>query len=324
MINATHDAINEDRSPPENTATLDELFNEYCNYSTKVRGKSPETVKEQRLYFHRAATFYSAEDSSEFLNAICPQSLIKMVDDYRSTYSEGSCRWFQISLRSFLSFLALRGYTSSCLTNWVPAPRRLRLSSLPKAIPDGLIKSLLESIDPDVIPGKRDKAIITLLSVYGVRGFQIRHLKLCDIDWENELIRFPACKRGKPIEQSITPEAGNRLMDYLVTERFNESTHTEVFLTCKKPCGPFRQSASFSSIISRRLKQAKIELPAGVSHGMHGFRHAFATRLCGKVPLYMISDMLGHQDPSSVLIYSKVSFADLNEATLPWPEENRS
>ena len=66
--------------------------------------------------------------------------------------------------------------------------------------------------------------------------------------------------------------------------------------------------------------EAGNRLPEGVSRGTRGFRHAFATRLCGKILLKHISDMLGHRAPSSVLAYAKVDFDSLAQAALPWPE----
>jgi integrase len=227
----------------------------------------------------------------------------------------------QWSLRSLLRFCYLRGYIDTDLSGWVPAFRYPRLASLPKAIPEGVVTRLLASIDPNTPPGRRDAAIIELLSTYGVRGFQIRHVQLCDLDWAAQRIRFPACKRGKPILQPLTVEVGNRLSDYICRERPVRTGRSEVFIGQKPPHRPFLNSADLSNLIGKRLRQAGLQVPEGVSCGAHGFRHAFASRLCGKVPFKHISDMLGHRDPASTMVYAKVSFDDLALAALPWPEE---
>jgi integrase len=67
------------------------------------------------------------------------------------------------------------------------------------------------------------------------------------------------------------------------------------------------------------MEQAGVELPEGVPYGSHGFRHAFAVRLCGRVPFKDLIDMLGHRDPSTSLIYGKSDMATLALAALPWP-----
>ena len=62
-----------------------------------------------------------------------------------------------------------------------------------------------------------------------------------------------------------------------------------------------------------------LDLPEGVSPGTHGFRHAFACRMIGKIPFKELIDQLGHRDPTSTLIYGKVDLDALSQAALPWP-----
>ena len=87
----------------------------------------------------------------------------------------------------------------------------------------------------------------------------------------------------------------------------------------QEPFGPLTHPRELSIILRRRIKEAGITLPEGMSYGSHGFRHAFASRLCGRVPFKDIVDMLGHRDPSSTLIYGKVDMRALAKAALPWP-----
>ena len=111
---------------------------------------------------------------------------------------------------------------------------------------------------------------------------------------------------------------GNRIAEYLLKAR-PSCSHPEVFLRTGEPAEPLTYSAQPSSILRKRMKQAGIELSQGVSYGSHGFRHAFASRLYGRVPFKDVVDMLGHRDPSSTLIYGKVDVGALAKAALPWP-----
>jgi integrase len=194
------------------------------------------------------------------------------------------------------------------------------LANIPKAVSDEQISQLLDSIDGTSAIDLRDKAIITLLAVYGVRGVHLRRLCLNNLDWEKKNIHFPATKNGLAIDQPITVEAGNCLSEYLLKAR-PQCSFKEVFLMGPQSVHPMTDSRNLSNIIRRRFKKASIKLDEGVSYGSHGFRHAFATRLVGHIPFLELSEMLGHSNPNSTMLYSKVAFSMLQETVITWPEE---
>lgn len=304
-------------------ATLSELLNEYAAFAHRVRDLTVETVKQQRSYIDCFLNCDGISSPAELFGRLSLAYVQKFVFDYADKHGPGSRRSMQTSLRSFLKFSYHQGYTSRDLSTAVPAFRNFSLKSVPKNINDETICSLLDSIDTTSPIGRRDFAIIQILNAYGVRGNQVRSLRLDHIHWQNDTIQFPPCKRGKTITQHLTTEVGNSLIAYIRDDRPNHVPYPEVFLTSRPPFHPFKMAGSFSNIIVRRLQQAGIELPQGVSRGTHSFRHAFATRLVGNMPLKHISDMLGHRNISSSFIYCKVDFIALAEAALPWPEEGQ-
>lgn len=196
------------------------------------------------------------------------------------------------------------------------------MGRVPRCLPEECIETLRTGIERDTPAGIRDSAIVSLLSTYGVRGVQIRRLRLDDVNWEESRIRFPAAKGGRAVEQHLTAEAGNRLVDYIARARA-ECSHPQVFLTLTEPFHPLSSAAHLSSILRRRMKQLGLRPPEGVSLGTHGFRHAFAARMSGRVPFKEIVDLLGHRDPSSTLIYGKSDVDQLRQAALPWPGGDR-
>jgi integrase len=225
--------------------------------------------------------------------------------------------WF--SVRSFLRFAWLTGRLSRDLSGGVPALRRRRLDRVPRALSEEQIRALAESIGSDTAGDLRDGAIVCLLATYGVRGCQIRQLCLEDIDWEESRLRFRACKGGRPVDVPLTVEAGNRLCAYVLRAR-PKSSLREVFLTFTAPFRPIGSSSQLSRVIHRRLDAVGVVTAEGVSRGCHGFRHAFAMRLVGRVPFKHLVDLLGHRDASTTLVYSKVDMGGLAETALPWPE----
>jgi integrase/recombinase XerD len=299
--------------------TVSQLLDEYAAYGFRVRDLAEETVGRQRLYIGR---FLATEPvlSARFAS-LTLLSVQRFMFKYSESHGIGSVRWMQSSLRAFLRFCYHRGYVATDLSTAVPIFRTRRLSKVPRAIDEETIQQLLESIDPISPIGLRDLAIIHLLATYGVRGIQIRQLRLEDIDWAGSRIQFPAVKGGRTIDQHLTPEVGNSLLAYIRDGRSNDSPYAEVFLTVRTPSHPFKSSRSLSAIIANRLKRIDAQLPKGVSHGTHSFRHAFAARLTGEVPFKHIADMLGHRNLSSTFVYSKVNFKALSEAAQPWPVE---
>jgi integrase len=221
------------------------------------------------------------------------------------------------TVRGLLRFLYEEQYLSRDLSDLVPSVRQRVLSGLPRALPSSCIRALEEGVDQRCSAGLRDSAIICLLGTYGVRGVQIRRLRLDHIDWQNERIHFPPAKRGRPLEQHLTVEAGNRLADYISKGR-PSSDLPEVFLTLSRVATKIGRTC-LSVMIRRRLQRLEISVPEGVSQGTHGFRHAFAVRMTGQISFKDVVDMLGHRDPSSTLIYAKADVQTLQQAALPWP-----
>ncbi len=84
-------------------------------------------------------------------------------------------------LRSFLRFGHQKGYLERDLAEVVPQIRRYRMSDVPRGVSDEDARKTLEGIDRTTPVGRRDFAMIQLLYTYGVRGGQLRALRLEDI-----------------------------------------------------------------------------------------------------------------------------------------------
>jgi len=299
--------------PDSYQALFDQYYNQRCQDVCEI------SANKEKVYIGRFFDYFRPPDMpSELFAALRPKSITDFVIDYDIGHGHGSKRLMINALRSFLRFAYRAGYLKSDLSILAPNIHVRRMGKIVRSIPQECINTLLTSIDCSTLLGIRDKAIICLLATYGVRGVQVRHLCLEDINWADRLIHFRAAKGGRPIDQFLTTQAGNSLAEY-VTKARPESSHREMFLTADNPCEPLKKSEQLSRITRKRFLQAGITLPEGVSYGSHGFRHAFATALYGKVPFKDIVDMLGHRDPSSTLIYGKVDIATLRKAALPWP-----
>lgn len=298
---------------------LAELADEYCTHAVRVRGVVKSSADAERPYLRRLFEWFGPpESAADLFRRIRAESVTQCLIDYAANYGIGSRRCMQKTVRLFLRFAYHAGYLERDLSALSPSVRFARMGKVVRSIPSVCIEALLGSIHGDTPADLRDRAIVCLLSTYGVRGVQVRRLRLEDVDWQRERIHFPAVKRGRAVEQHLTAEAGNRLAEYLRKGRPNAS-HREVFLCAKEPFGPIAQPRELSKILRKRMEQAGVGLPEGVRYGSHGFRHAFATRMYGRVPFKDVVDMLGHRDPSTTLVYGKVDVVALGKAALPWP-----
>ncbi len=298
--------------------TLSALRERYRHYNLTIRNVCEDTLKVRLAYVDRLFNYLGPpETAAGLFLKIDPVTLGHFFIDYAMRYGPGSRQNMYSAARAFLRFAYEEQFMANDLSALVPTVRRYRMSGLPKALPEACILALEESIDRSDPVARRDAAIICLLSTYGVRGIQVRRLRLEDLDWQNERIHFPAAKGGRPIEQHLTAKAGNRLTDYIVNGR-PESSLPQIFLTATTGAA-LSDSSHLSKMIHRRLLRANVPVPDGVSRGTHGLRHAFAVRMTGKVPFKDVVDMLGHRDPSSTLIYAKTDVQTLQQAALPWP-----
>jgi integrase len=306
-------------APPALPPTLVDLAEEYYTNAITVREVLESSAHAERTYLRRFFDWFGPPDSPRTLfSRISADSVTECLIDYASKYGPGSRCCMQKTVRLFLRFSYLAGYLRRDLSALSPTVRVPRMGKVVRGIPQASIEAVLAGIVGDTPIALRDRAILWLLSTYGVRGVQIRRLRLEDVDWSRGRIHFPAAKRGRTLDEHLTPKAGNRLAEYIRKGR-PSSPHREVFLAVRKPFKPIRRSCELTEIIRKRIARAGVKLPEGVGYGSHAFRHAFASRLYGRVPFKDVIDMMGHRKPSTTLMYGKVDLVGLRKAALAWP-----
>jgi len=250
----------------------------------------------------------------------CLELTHEMVEQFFLTYTNSSGRAaqrsMQAALRTFFRFCLQQGYIQHPLDRAVPTLRCYKLSTVACGLSDEQALKLLQCIDRRSHAGRRDYAICQLLYTYGVRGGQVRALKLEDIDWAGDRILFRALKHGKDTYLPLTRVVGESLLDYLQNTRpCNQDPH--LFMTLRAPYRALQSNSLLSNLIAYYLRLAKIEIAC---QGTHVFRHGFATRMLAQGhSLKAIADVLGHRHLGSTFIYTKVDINNLKQVALPWP-----
>lgn len=300
-------------------ATLAGLADQYHAHAQSARGVLPLSADAERPYLRRLFDWFGPSESPlALLRALRPDAIIACLIEYASTHGPGSRRGMQKTVRLFLRFAYRAGYVQADMSALSPSVRLPRMGRVLRAIPAPCIEAVVNGLVGDTPADLRDRAIFSLLATYGVRGVQVRRLRLEDVDWGRSRIHFRGVKGGRAVDLPLIAGAGNRLADYIRHGR-PACAHREVFLRLQEPFEPIRHPRQLSRLIRTRMEQLGVRLPEGVAYGSHGFRHAFASRLYGQVPFKDVVDLLGHRDPSTTLIYGKVAVEMLRKAALPWP-----
>ncbi len=294
------------------------LLNDFFKWMIDVRNLSEETLKTYHYYLIKFLEQLGANSTLKKLLSLSPNEIQTSFLDYSKDHGPRATCSMKSTLRTFFRFCLSQGYITHNLAETVPTLRTYKLSSVPRGIEDKEAQKLLSSIDRSIDSGKRNYAIIQMLYTYGVRGGQVRALRLDDINWEQSKIRFSALKHGKECLLPLTDDVGESLLDYLQHSR-PDAPYFEVFLTAQAPYTPLQNSTTLSSIIARLMCAAGINSP---TLGTHAFRHCFASRMLRQGnSLKFIADMLGHRCIKTTFIYTKVDFQTLNQVPLEWPEE---
>jgi site-specific recombinase XerD len=262
-----------------------------------------------------------AKGTPEGLPEVTAEHIETFLIDYARGAGRAARRSMQSGLRTFFRFCFCHGYIRHRLDHAVPTLRTYRLARVPRGLGERQAQAVLRSVDRHTPSGRRDYAILQLLYSYGVRGGQVRALRMDDIRWAEDQILFRAIKNGKDVLWPLTAEVGGSLFDYIQKAR-PPCSFPEVFLTCRAPYRPLPASSSLSEIVRRRIVASDLD---PYSKGAHAFRHTFASRMVARgVPFKAVADALGHRHLSTTFIYTKVDFNALRQVALEWPGEVRS
>jgi site-specific recombinase XerD len=280
---------------------------EFADYLLQERGLSPRTVAYDRRAIHEFLT--QIEKASLPLKQLTvPQVdelLAKKVRD--EGYARITIQRWASTLRRFFRFAEGRGWCCQGLAAAIMAPRVFTHEGLPIGPTWDDVKRLLATTEGSRRVDIRDRALLMLLAVYGLRAGEVAALCLEDFDWERELLNVPHSKSQRPRTYPLCHPVGDAVLRYLREVRAR-SDRQEVFLTLMVPFRPLTAN-SLTNVVKRRLQVLGLKLP---HFGAHVLRHACATHLLARgLSLKEIGDHLGHVSPDATRIYAKVDLAAL-------------
>lgn len=288
-----------------------ELVDAYCDFVRNLRALKGRTVRQLRGTCRRFLIFVGAEDAS--IRSLHAEVIHRFVIARGKQCRRSSLRTECSKLRGFLSYLHRRGATALDLSGVVLAPRVYQHDQCPRFLTRSQIDALLAVIDRKTKVGRRDYAMLMLLTAYGLRGAEAVRLRLNDIDWRNKTLHIRGRKSGNNTTYPLSAFVEDAAIDYLQNAR-PTSSHREVFLSVIAPYRPLLSGFALASHIGKYLRQVGIVMERP---GTHIFRYSCAQRLFEQgMPLKFIGDYLGHADLHSTQRYTKIALDQLREVAL--------
>ena len=285
------------RSLPEPTL----LRAGYLSFIQRHRGLAPSTCRQ-----HRKAL-------SEFLAYLADTKLsvaqvtVKDLDDFILEVagwglSRSHMRIRTNALRGFLRYLQGEGWLEHDLARYVESPRIYRESTVPPHFTWEELEQLLASIKGDAPTALRDRAMIAIFCVYGLRSSEVAKLTLDDIDWTHKLLRVPDRKDGSSLVLPLLPVVEAVLSQYIRNGRPSPVPYREIFL--KTSGRPLYNGLEITSRLHILVKQAGLQS----GRGCHAIRRAVGTRLVEQGRgLQEVALILGHSNVRSTRIYLRLS-----------------
>jgi len=283
------------------------LINAFVDYLQHERGLSAATVANYQWHVQRFFADFSARQ--------CPFAEVR-VEDTDAFLARQGVHWCRVSiassakaLRAFFRYAEGQGWCQPAIASAIESPRLFRDETLPGGPAWENIGQLIPPVDSQQPRHIRDRAILLLFAVYGLRRGEVAELRLEDLDWTNACIAVARAKQHCSQLYPLTDEVGSAIVRYLQAVR-PRCRHREVFLTLRAPIRPLSAGGLYHVTCSR-LHHLGVQTP---HWGPHALRHACACHLLAEgLSLDAIGDHLGHRSLSSTRHYAKVDLAGLRE-----------
>lgn len=290
---------------------LEELLADYGEYLSIERGLCDHTVFD--AYVPAARVFLSDLDGGDELDlarltAAEVSSFLARECEHRSV---SGARDLVCALRSLLRYLHLAGLTATPLVWAVPSVADLRDRSLPRGLEPVAVRRLLASCDRRRLVGRRDFAILLLLTRLGLRAGEVAAITLDDIDWRAGMLLIHG-KGGREDALPLPTDVGEAIVSYL--RRRPRCECRTLFLRVTAP----RRGLDRCTI--GWVVRAACDRAGLPRVGAHRLRHTAATQMLrAGASLPEIGQILRHREQKTTAIYAKVDDTALRALARPWP-----
>ncbi len=224
------------------------LVERFANHLQQERGLSSVTIANYQWHIERFLTWFSTQ--RRIFAAVC-------VADTDAFLANQGARWCRVSiatsakaLRGFFRYAEAQQWCHTGIAAAIESPRLFRDETLPAGPAWEDVQQIIPASDTKRPGDIRDRPILLLLLVYGLRSGEVARLQLEDIDWALEQITIRRTKQHRSQIYPLTHEVGSAIVRYLQQVRPG-CGRREVFLTLKAPFRPLSGGALYHLTHSR-------------------------------------------------------------------------
>jgi len=234
-----------------------------------------------------------------------------------------------LSLTTFFSGLRARGMqpitihqafrTTRTFCKWLVAMKAIpeypltgivirKPQTLPQVPTDDEIRAVMKTC-PDTLTGRRNRAMVLVMTDTGIRATECRRLLLESVDWSGPSLLVRAGKGMKDRVLSLNPVTVRALKRWI---QIHPHPYPQNFLFVYDDGRPLTDRGLLQ-ILHRLSDKAKLPRPRRLHP--HLLRHAACCSwIRAGVPLDVCRRLMGHTTLSTVLIYSNLTATDVMQA----------
>ena len=235
---------------------------DFLQYLTIEKRYSPHTVL---AYQHDIETYlaylkesYEIEDSTQANSLMVRAWIVEMVE--KGLQSKSVHRKIS-SIKSFYKFLMKLGHLKVSPAHGVVLPKLKKL--LPTFVEESKMDILLDQVDFETsdFHGKRDKLIIEMLYLTGMRLSEIINLKISDVDLSDNSIKvLGKGNKERIIPVNIPPKDEGKTTSFIVCHLEAPKAKDASF----NECGTAFIASLVATIIIGNIKSDNVKLPDNI------------------------------------------------------------
>ena len=270
------------------------LKNKFITYLLSEKRFSEHTIKSYTTDLKQFTSFLSAEfQIIDEINEISFQIIRTWIASLlEKGLSPRSVNRKISTLKTFFKFLIREGELIENPMMKVVAPKSKK--RLPIFIEEDQIASLLNEVQfEEGFVGQRNKLIIELFYVTGIRLSELINIKISDVDFNNQSIKV----LGKRNKERIIPLSSNVVNDlnlFIKSNKQNKYLFTNL-----------EGNKLYNKLVYRLVNKYIGEISSVNKKSPHILRHTFATHMLNNgADINAIKELLGHANLSATQVYT--------------------